>query len=106
MTAKVGYADVRSLDGMALRLAPQQVKQLQPVLPDGWRTRPNELLAIRLPEVEGVSIRTGLSASACARSGRVPTISLGVLDRHGRGVYEPPARLFRDAVAALEDSRS
>ena len=104
--------DVLGLGGMALRFAPKQVEQLQPVLPNGWRTRPEELLAIELPEGEGVSIRTGLTASVCARSGHAPIITLGVLDRHGRrgrmggGVYEPPMHLFQDTVAALEDTRS
>jgi hypothetical protein len=98
------------LGAMAIDLAPEQLKALRDFLPADYRARSARLLAGVHPQFAGLECRVGLLARAVADYRHGPVIGLGILDvegergRIGGGIYDMPATVFCDAVAALDAS--
>jgi hypothetical protein len=97
------------LGAMAIRLSPEQEKNLGDFLPPDYRERASKLMCGTHPGFGELDCRLGLSARAAADHGQGPFIGLGILDvngekgRLGGGVYDMPATVFEAAVAALDD---
>lgn len=100
--------DAMGFGAMAMALAPEQKKGMGHLMPAGGLDLPALLLAAEHPGFGGLGLRVGMTARAVVDAERRPVVSLGVLDNEGElgrlagGVFETPASVFRDAVAALE----
>ena len=100
--------DALGFGAMAMALAPEQKKGMGHLMPEGGLDLPALLLAAEHPGFGGLGLRVGMTARAVVDAERRPVVSLGVLDNEGElgrlagGVFETPASVFRDAVAALE----
>jgi hypothetical protein len=96
------------LGAMAINLAPEQLKGLGEFLPADYAERSARLLAGPHPQLAGLDCRVGLLARAAREYQQGPVIGLGMLDiegekgRIGGGIYDMPATVFSEAMAALE----
>ncbi|MCZ7601148.1 MAG: DUF1116 domain-containing protein [Gammaproteobacteria bacterium] len=69
---------------------------------------PGLLLSRIHPAFGTLQLAVGLTARACAVTGRSPVVSLGVLDREGTtgriggGIFEPPLSMFEEAARAVD----
>jgi hypothetical protein len=93
--------DFFGLGGMALEHAPDVAREMAAYLPDDILERPGRLLARR---DERVGSAVGLTAAACEAAGAGPVVMLTMIDADGAagqlgaGVFQPPTRLFEQAI--------
>ena len=96
------------LGAMAIRFSEAQMAGLGAFLPEDALERPAKLLAAVHPGFGDLGLRLGLTARAAVAAGCGIVISLGILDRLGEtgrlggGIYDVPAALYGQAVAALD----
>ncbi len=96
------------LGAMAVHLSPKQRELFGNFLPKDAPRRRRILPLGRHPGFHAVDIRLGLSARRVVQSGTTPLVGLGIIDRFGQegriggGLYDMPAAIFAEAVAALE----
>jgi len=95
------------LGAMAVRHAPEQLKQFKNHLPENFDSRVNQLLCGEHKAFSALGQKLGLCARTVASLGGTPVVALGIIDKlgeHGRlgaGIYEMPMEPFSKAVEAL-----
>ena len=102
--------DNLGLGAMAMRFSPVQESALGRYLPADGLQRPARILADVHPGFGAPGLRVGTLASAVCGGGGRPLVSLGILDRDGQlgrlggGIFEQPAVIYQQAVAALDST--
>ncbi len=104
--------DGLGLGAMSMNLAPAQKAGLGAYMPSGGFNLPEKILSIVHPGFGDIGLRVGTLARIVCESGRLPVVSLGVLDntgelgRLGGGIFIQPSALFEQAIAALDSATS
>jgi hypothetical protein len=95
------------LGAMAIRHAPEQLKQFKNYLPADINSRIDQLLLGEHAAFKSIGQNIGLCARSVATLGSTPVVALGIIDalgekgRLGGGIYEMPVAPFIEAVDAL-----
>ncbi|MEQ9329535.1 MAG: DUF1116 domain-containing protein [Rhodospirillales bacterium] len=103
--------DVAGMGAMAMHLAPAQLEAMGHLMPESSDRIGRRIFAGTHPGFTNSGLRSGLLAAVVAQQERAPSISLGVLDRHGSrgriygGIFTPPVSLFRRAAAEIPTTR-
>jgi len=96
------------LGAMAIRCAPEQLKQFKHYLPDNIDSRIDQLLLGEHTEFKTLDQKIGICARTVATIGITPVVALGIIDvlgekgRLGGGLHELPIAPFVEAVSALD----
>ena len=96
------------LGAMAIKLSPEQNKNLGPYLPKDAAARSSGLSVGAHPYFRELGIQLGSTARAAVALGAGPVVGLGILDNQGEagrlggGIYSMPAAPFSEAMDALE----
>lgn len=103
--------DVAGMGAMAMHLAPAQLAAMGHLMPEPSDRLGQRIFAGTHPGFANSGLRSGLLADAVAQRECAPSISLGVLDRHGvrgriyGGIFTPPVSLFRQAASKVSTTR-
>jgi len=95
------------LGAMAVRHAPEQLKQFKDYLPANMDSRVNQLLCGEHDAFGSLNQKLGLCARTVVSLGSTPVVALGIIDklgekgRLGGGIYEMPDEPFAKAIEAL-----
>jgi len=96
------------LGAMAVRHAPEQLKQFKNYLPENLDSRVTQLLSGEHEALSTLGQKLGLCARTVVSVGSTPVVALGIIDklgekgRLGAGIYEMPIEPFAQAVEALD----
>ena len=99
--------DMAGFGAMALSLAPEQLKNLEPYVPDDALELPRLLMPIVHSGFGDLDIRVGVCARTVANAGKTPIVALGIIDRQGLagriggGIYRYPVHVFEYLVGWL-----
>ncbi len=100
--------DAMGFGAMAIRHAPVQQEAMGEFMPADGLALPGLLLSRIHPAFGTLQLAVGLTARACAVTGRSPVVSLGILDREGTagriggGIFESPLSMFEEAARAVD----
>ncbi len=96
--------DMAGFGAMALSLAPEQLKNLEPYVPDDALKLPRLLMPMIHPGFGDLDLRVGVCARIVAYAGKTPLVALGIIDRQGLagriggGIYRYPAQVFENLI--------
>ena len=96
------------LGAMEIASAPEQLRVFKSILPVNYQARSDFLKMGNHYDFDKATPKIGIAIRSIKSFEAGPLVALGIIDRAGDlgriggGIYDPPLKLFRSAIDALE----
>ena len=96
------------LGAMQISSAPEQLKVFKDVLPVNYQARSDYLKIGNHYDFNKATLKIGITIRSINNFEKGPLVALGIIDRAGDlgriggGIYDPPLKLFKSAIDALD----